>query len=268
MNGFFIFATLLATVYGQLNPAGCGKRPLVNADKIVGGTTAVPGDWGWQISMLYNGRHICGGSLVNANWIVTAAHCVSGALTPSLYSIDIGLHDRTVKESWFINRRVSNVIMHEQYNANTLRNDIALMKLSTPAAIDNYYIVPVCYQRSSADLSGQTSWATGWGTLFSGGSLSRYNMQVAMPVLTDARCKQRFGANLDPNLGICAGEVGNNKDTCQGDSGGPLVVKNALDGLWYLIGITSWGYGCGDGGVYTRASFYATWVEGKFAAFP
>ena len=94
-------------------------------------------------------------------------------------------------------------------------NQFNFLTKQTPAAIDNYYIVPVCYQRSSADLSGQTSWATGWGTLFSGGSLSRYNMQVAMPVLTDARCKQRFGANLDPRLGICAGEVGNNLDTCQ-----------------------------------------------------
>jgi len=268
MNGFFIFATLLVSVYGQLNPSGCGKRPLFNGDKVVGGTVAVPGDWGWQISMLFNGRHICGGTLVDANWIVTAGHCVYGYLNPSFYSIDIGLHDRTVKESWFINRKVQRVIIHEQYDDWTLHNDIALMKLTTPATIDYYYIVPACVQRSSEDLSGKTSWATGWGTLFSGGSLSRYNMQVPMPVLTDARCIQRFGEDVDGPTHVCAGEVGNNKDTCQGDSGGPLVLKNDLDGLWYLIGITSWGYGCGDGGVYTRVSHHVQWIEDKFAAFP
>jgi secreted trypsin-like serine protease len=63
-----------------------------------------------------------------------------------------------------------------------------------------------------------------------------------MPVLTDARCEQRFdGANnmVDPPTQICAGEVGGNKDTCQGDSGGSLNVRES-DGLWYVVGLTSW----------------------------
>jgi len=85
-----------------------------------------------------------------------------------------------------------------------------------------------------------------------------------MPVLTDARCEERFdGGNnmIDPPTQVCAGEEGENKDTCQGDSGGPLVVKNSGDGLWYVIGATSWGYGCGDGGVYTRVSGFRSWIE-------
>ena len=47
---------------------------------------------------------------------------------------------------------------------------------------------------------------------------------------------------------ICGGE--RNKDTCGGDSGGPLIAH--IDGRFTLVGVTSWGPGCGTGipGVY------------------
>lgn len=79
----------------------------------------------------------------------------------------------------------------------------------------------------------------GWGTLSSGGSLATVHMEVAMPILSDASCKSKFGTNLDPPSQICAGVTGANKDTCQGDSGGPLVYE-APDGKTHLIGLTSW----------------------------
>lgn len=73
----------------------------------------------------------------------------------------------------------------------------------------------MCVFNSDEDISGYLGWATGWGSLYSGGPLSRYNMQVTMPVLSDARCQQRFGDDVDGATHICAGEVGQNKDTCQ-----------------------------------------------------
>jgi len=126
----------------------------------------------------------------------------------------------------------------------------------------NEYIMPVCYPPSNMDFQGETCVATGWGSTSSGGSVTRYHMEVSMPVLTDAACTAKFNANgmLNSTTAICAGITGANKDTCQGDSGGPLVVK-AADGFWYLAGLTSWGYGCGDGGVYTKCSFFRNWVE-------
>jgi trypsin len=79
-------------------------------------------------------------------------------------------------------------------------------------------------------------------------------MEVDMPLLSDAGCKIKYGL---PNTSsqICAGVAGDNKDTCQGDSGGPLVAKGT-DGRWFNVGITSYGYGCSDGGVYTRVNFH------------
>lgn len=96
--------------------------------------------------------------------------------------------------------------------------------------------------------------------MVTGGASSRYLLEVKMPFLTDQRCKQKF-PSIDSNLSLCAGETGENKDTCQADAGGALVVQHETDKRWYIAGITSWGYGCGDGGVYTRTSTYLDWIR-------
>jgi secreted trypsin-like serine protease len=262
-----IFCVLIGLSSAADWPKGtCGKRPLVRAatddDKIVGGVQAKPGDWPWSCSMLSSGRHICGGSLINDRWIVTAAHCVSSTIA-STYQWECGLHDRNNKETWHRRFSSSRVFKHPNYNSRLIQNDIAIFELATSALPYDDYIIPVCFPPAGTDYNGKSSWATGWGTLFSGGTVSRYHMEVEMPVLSDASCKSKFGGTnnmLDPTTQICAGVSGQGKDTCQGDSGGPLVVKHA-DGYWYLAGLTSWGYGCGDGGVYTRNSAYRAWVE-------
>ena len=85
-----------------------------------------------------------------------------------------------------------------------------------------------------------------------------------MKVLTNERCKAKY-KKADTSTEICAGDR-ENKDTCQGDSGGPLVIENPENGKWYLHGVTSWGYGCGGGGMYTRVSAFYTWIQRVIAA--
>ena len=62
----------------NLNPIGCGKRLSNFPNKIVGGYRATIGDWGWQVGLNYFGSMVCGGSLINSQWIITAAHCLYG----------------------------------------------------------------------------------------------------------------------------------------------------------------------------------------------
>ena len=88
-------------------------------------------------------------------------------------------------------------------------------------------------------------------------------LEVALPLQTDDWCKSYYdemGAFFLPATQFCAGNPGENKDSCVGDSGGPLVSRGT-DGRWYLIGVTSYGYGCGKyPGLYTRTSDYSNWI--------
>lgn len=246
----------------------CGLRPLVSSkddDKVVGGTNSTEGDWPWDCIMYYNGRLSCGGSIINRNYIVTAAHCTSG-VSASLITWDCGLHDRLNKESWTQSFTTKTITNHPRYNSRNITNDISLCQLNNPVSTYTKYVLPACFPAEGTDYTGANSIATGWGTTSSGGSLARWNQQVQMPILTDSLCVSRF-VSIDPKLQVCAGVSGGGKDTCQGDSGGPLVAKNP-NNLWYLIGLTSWGYGCGDGGVYTRTSGYESWVRGIVGSLP
>lgn len=233
------------------------NRPPV---RIVGGLEAQIGDWGWQVFIYQNingEKSLCGGSLINTQWIITAAHCVSESLSPANYLVSVGVH--TLKNA--TNLAVSKVIMNSAYDDETSLNDLALLKLKNPIQIDNttFKIVPICVPTSSARFQNTLGYATGWGTLSSGGSVSNVLMQVSLMILPDYNCTQSIYTDVDAETQVCAG-IGNGKDTCQGDSGGPLVQKDS-DGRWYLVGITSYGVGCGTNpGVYTRASAYSSWI--------
>ncbi|CAF0822574.1 unnamed protein product [Rotaria sp. Silwood1] len=245
----------------------CGLRPLINKGdsppKIVGGVEAERGDWPWVISMRRNGNHICGGSLINDQWIITAAHCVYANQNPGVYQIVLGLHDRLIADNWVISRKVQSIIVHPQYSSQSLSNDIALMKLVDK--IDTYteYYMPVCFPRANQTFADQIGYTVGWGAPFHGGSLLRYLYEVTSSVLTDNVCKARYTSGMiNPATQICSG--GNSTGACQGDSGGPFIVSDPQrDGRYVLVGLTSWGIGCGDGGVYTRVSAYKSWIESK-----
>lgn len=254
----------------------CGRRPLVPAKqaedyaRIVGGVESVRGDWAWSCSLRLNDNHICGGSLVASKWIVSAAHCVSAIVTdPSVYTWACGIHDRTVDDTWTQKFTTVSVARHPDYSGSKIQNDIAIFEVDEEATYtDN--VMPVCFPAADDVFESQESIAVGWGSTSSGGSSASKHREVSLPILTNAKCEERFDGTsnlIEPKTQLCAGEEGGDKDTCQGDSGGPLVVKKA-DGNWYLAGLTSWGYGCGDGGVYTRASAFRAWVESYTGPLP
>ncbi|XP_036003892.1 polyserase-2 [Fundulus heteroclitus] len=256
------FLTLLIKgVDSQLSVCG---QPSLNT-RIVGGEDAPPGSWPWQVS-LHTTFHFCGGSLINDQWVLSAAHCFQDNIgSPSEVTAYLGRQSQEGSNPNEVRRAVTQIINHPDYNSGISNdNDISLLKLSEPVSFTSY-ISPVCLAASDSTFnSGVDSWITGWGTIGSGVALpSPQNlMEVEVPVVGNSQCASSYGQNTITDNMICAGLLEGGKDACQGDSGGPMVSKQC--DRWIQSGIVSFGKGCAEPnfpGVYTRVSQYESWIN-------
>ncbi|XP_041868065.1 serine protease 27-like isoform X2 [Melanotaenia boesemani] len=239
----------------------CGTAPLNThiSTKIVGGTNAVAGAWPWQVSLQDSGSHFCGGSLINNQWVLTAAHCFTS--TPAILRVYLGADSLQGTNPNAVSRSVSQIIVHPNYNSDTNDNDVTLLKLSTAVTFTNY-IRPVCLAAEGSIFEGgQASWVTGWGAISSGVLLPspKTLQEVEIPIVTNTQCNAAY-KSITSNM-ICSGLTQGGKDSCQGDSGGPMVSLN--DTRWVQSGVVSFGKGCAEAGfpgVYARVSQYQPWI--------
>ncbi|XP_026570232.1 chymotrypsinogen 2-like [Pseudonaja textilis] len=244
---------------------GCGVpaiTPLISGyARIVNGEDAVPGSWPWQVSLQEkNGFHFCGGSLINENWVVTAAHC--NVRTSHL--VVLGAFDKSAREEDSQVIKIAKVFKNPKYNMFTIRNDITLLKLATPARL-TARVSPVCLPKATdAFPGGMTCVTSGWGYLHHTDKVSPNKLQqVALPLLTNQECK-KFWGNRIVDVMVCAGAAG--ASSCMGDSGGPLVCQK--NGAWNLVGIVSWGSNtCSPSspGVYARVTELLPFIESTLA---
>ncbi|XP_052410119.1 prostasin-like [Carassius gibelio] len=244
----------------QLNV--CGKAPL-NHKKIVGGQNAREGSWPWQASIhtIIPREYICGGTLVNAQWVLSAAHCFEGFSGGNI-RIYLGRHRQTGLNRNEVSRTVMRLIIHHDYDEDSKNNDIALLQLSSTVTFSDY-IKPVCLASASSEFNaGTKTWVTGWGSLNFGSSETANILQeVQIPVVSNSVCQSAYGSIITSNM-LCAGLKEGGKDSCLGDSGGPLVVKKLS--RWIQAGIVSFGHKCAlpnFPGVYTRVSKYQGWIN-------
>ncbi|XP_022612563.1 transmembrane protease serine 9-like [Seriola dumerili] len=258
--------TFVATLLTLLTPEShsqldvCG-RPALNT-RIVGGQAAPEGSWPWQVS-LHTSRHFCGGSLINNEWVLTAAHCVASPVTrnPTVF---LGRQSQEGPNPNEVSRRVTQTLIHPNYNPMTSNNDIALLRLSSPVTFSNF-ILPVCLAAAdSAFFAGTDTWVTGWGNIGTDEPLpSPQNlMEVEVPVVGNRQCNCNYGVGTITENMICAGLLNGGRDSCQGDSGGPMVSKQ--NNRWVQAGVVSFGIGCAMPnfpGVYARVSQYQTWIN-------
>jgi len=250
---------------GQSKYPDAGNQPLPPFRKIVGGIDAREFEFPWQTSMrrASTDSHFCGGSIINSEWVITAAHCMSGE-TPNQVSVVIGEHDRNdgsngVRQSL----DVVQIVVNPNYNPVRLTNDVALVRVATPIAF-NENIQPICGPEPTDLFEYRYSLCSGWGTLSSGGACCPAILKyVSLNVTTNTFCDAEYTTDQITADMICASDNngGNDRDSCQGDSGGPLMVKDG-NNIFTLVGLVSWGIGCASGypGVYARTTAFHDWI--------
>ncbi|XP_026068791.1 prostasin-like [Carassius auratus] len=256
----FVFVINVLTKGCDCQSLACGSAPLNT--KIVGGTNASAGAWPWQASLHQYGRHFCGGSLINSDWVLSAAHCFQSSSSLSAYTVYLGRQSQELFNQHELSRNVSQIILHPEYNHLLNDNDMALLRLSSPVTFSNY-IQPVCLAAEGSTFNSDTMWVTGWGHVNSGESLPSPQIlqEVDVPVVGNSKCNCLYKGSITDNM-MCAGPLEGGKDSCQGDSGGPLVIKQGSN--WIQAGVVSFGQGCAlpnFPGVYARVSKYQNWIS-------
>lgn len=220
---------------------------------IIGGSTVPPGHAPWQVSLQDEYGHMCGGTIVTADTVVTAAHCLEGIRID-----DIVVRAGVVRadDEGGQDRAVSAAVMHPDY-LDTGLADIAVITLARP--FDLGRVVQPLPPASPEELA-----AADHGTVTGWGATDEYDesepgdlLGVAVPIVSDDACAY---LDTDGPTEVCAG--GEGADSCYGDSGGPLVIVTP-DGP-RLAGVVSWGEECGGAspGVYTEVPAFLDFIAG------
>lgn len=246
-----------------------GKLEKNEGTRIVGGTPVTPGTWPWLVAIGQYGQYhnlpYCGSSIINDQWLLTAAHCFTDQEPVCEYSIRAGATDwKEDPEGHAQDRQVVGIYRHPKYDHITRVHDIALLKLDEPLILNPQSSVnAICLPSTGRSVPiGTDLFAAGWGLHKENVSNGNYYIanEVRLPLI---------GYNTEPcgEYGIpepgmvCAGYTNEGKDTCQGDSGGPLIYLK--DGIRFQLGVTSFGKGCatkGYPGIYTDVGQYLDWI--------
>ncbi|XP_055875628.1 atrial natriuretic peptide-converting enzyme-like isoform X3 [Biomphalaria glabrata] len=259
----------------------CGTRPAYYRSplRIMGGDDVKPGTYPWMVS-LHGGRNqvfFCGATIIHEQWVMTAGHCVGEGDTTNLtyWTIKTGNTRRIAYSKHLQVRKPLAIIKHPAFSIKTVENDVALIKLDKPLAM-NDFVRPICLPEMQPE-TGTRCYAVGWGKNSEKALFYESNLkQVPVDVTNWDYCKhatsnnEHFSGvpfNLTQTM-FCAGGSSLH-DACQGDSGGPLLCRkeNTTD-EWYQGGIVSWGVVCGTPntpGVYTRLILYTNWIHETIA---
>lgn len=236
-------------------------------------------EWPWHAAILEKPQdlYVCGSTLLDESWILTAAHCVDDYL-PFVHNIrdilkvrlgeyDVSTTAEPLRHEEF---NITDIVVYPGFNNSTLVHDIALLRLERPAKRkQNIDVVcmpkPDDFKQPTSSRSSVKCYVTGWGRRTETSEHSLVLKEIKVPLWNHDTCngalQAQFGpAYILPSTALCAGSEG--KDACDGDGGGPLVCEK--DDQWYQVGIVSFGIGCGRRnvpGVYTNVEAYGPWIE-------
>uniref|UniRef100_A0A6E8W4X7 Peptidase S1 domain-containing protein n=1 Tax=Anopheles coluzzii TaxID=1518534 RepID=A0A6E8W4X7_ANOCL len=210
----------------------------------------------------------CGGSLIWANFILTAAHCTKDRdtlLPPDVIRIgDLNLYDDR-EDALVQERTIIRVIRHPLYNTSSVFYDIALLMLNEKVNI-YFEVMPTCLWLDD-NIPFSKVEAAGWGTSGFGYGKTNILIKAELKLMANKDCESYYSKVASVKNGLidhqlCAWDKV--MDTCPGDSGGPLQHKLIFGDykVPFLVGVTSFGLSCGNSqpGVYVKVSKFGSWI--------
>lgn len=238
---------------------------------VVGGAPVRAESHPWVVALSSRARfggarsgQFCGGAVVGPRTAVTAAHCLSSEV--------LGVEPDQVSDLRVITGRgdlsgttgkevpVESVRINPDYDSGTNRGDVAVLRLG--ASLPQKSVIPMAAKEDAAYKAGTSASVFGWGDTTGSGSYATTLRAARVNMMDDATCARAYPGNsqgtFDAATMVCAGVESGGHDACQGDSGGPLIARGKL------VGLVSWGVGCGERGrpgVYTRVSAVASVVR-------
>ncbi|WP_435642895.1 serine protease [Streptomyces sp. H49] len=238
--------------------------PAAPGSVVVGGFPIDVSQAPWTVALSSRDRfggtragQFCGGVAIARTTVLTAAHCMTedvlGAPPDRVRDLKViaGRTDLLSDEGQ--ETAVREVRVNPGFDSATNSGDFAVVTLAEP--LPQSAVIGMAGPGDAAYTPGTKALVTGWGDLTGGGAYARRLHAANVHVLADDRCSRAYPGGPEgvyrAGSMLCAGEAAGGPDACQGDSGGPLVADGRL------IGLVSWGSGCGrpgSPGVYTRVS--------------